>query len=116
MSHFQKLFDNRFIGAWDLQTDDGKPREAVVEISKVTIETLETERGKESCPVVWFAGKDKGMVLNRTNGKRIAKLYGADANGWAGKRVTLYPDTVKAFGEMVDCVRVKPSKPPAKAR
>ena len=111
MSHFQKLFDNRFIGAWDLQDDEGKPRETTVEIANVTIETLETERGKEQCPVLWFKGKDKGMVLNRTNGRRIAALYGSNTDKWKGKRVRLYADTVKAFGEMVDCVRVRKTKP-----
>ena len=47
------------------------------------------------------------MVLNKTNAGIIAKLYGTDTDAWVGKKIVIYATTCKAFGETVECVRVK---------
>jgi len=58
--------------------------------------------------VVQFKETEKELVLNRTNAYAIADfLNERDALKWVGHSVTLYPTTCQAFGETVDCIRVK---------
>jgi hypothetical protein len=40
-----------------------------------------------------FAGKEKQMILNATNRKRLVKLFDTtDTKKWVGKSITLYVD------------------------
>ena len=104
MSHFRKLFDDRFIGTYDL---DGKP-ELTVTIEDIGMETMRTQDGAEADkPVVSIKGAKKKWVLNKTNAKTIAELYGVDTDNWLGKKVTLYVTECQAFGSKVECIRVK---------
>ena len=77
----------------------------------VTIERLEIEpvgRGKEMKPVIYFAGKQKGMVLNKTNSKKIAEIAGStDTDDWHGIQIKLYSTEVDFQGETVEAIRVK---------
>ena len=41
-------------------------------------------------------------------------MYGPETNEWKGKRVTLYPAVVSAFGKDAEAIRVRPN-PPANA-
>ena len=76
------------------------------------METLEGEKGeKDTKPVVRLKGKKKLWVLNKTNAKIIAKLHGNDVDGWVGKAIALYATTCDAFGETVECVRVRKAAP-----
>lgn len=116
MPHFRLLFQDEYLAAPDLHDKD-----VTVTIARVQVETLTREDGKEDRPVVHFEEmlrrpkKDqKRWVLNKTNAKAIAKLYGPETEGWRGKRITLFPSTCKAFGEVVECIRVRPKRPPEK--
>ena len=105
------LFPSQFIAAADL-----KGRDVTLTISRLGIgESLRAEGGKAvKKHIVYFAEMDKRpeddrkkWVLNKTNAKTIAKLYGNDTDAWIGKRITLFPTTCQSFGETVDCIRVK---------
>ena len=75
---------------------------------------IEILRGEsEAKPIAYFTDCDKPMVLNQTNGRVIAKLYGDPMETWSGKRVTLFPTTCEVSGETVPCVRVRPLNPDA---
>jgi hypothetical protein len=77
----------------------------------VTIDRVEMEpvgRSKEMKPVVYFAGKQKGMVLNKTNSKKIAEIASSpDTDEWHGVAVKLYATEVDFQGETVEAIRVK---------
>jgi len=108
MTHWRKMFDERFIGSWDFE---GKP-EGVVTIKSVQIEELQTQDGTSAKkPVLYFTKGKKGMVLNKTNARVIAELYGNDTDKWVGKSVALFATTCQAFGKTVECVRVKNQRP-----
>jgi hypothetical protein len=50
--------------------------------------------------------------LNATNFKNIAKAHGSNfIEDWIGKKVSIYITSVKAFGSVVDALRIKPSAP-----
>ncbi len=106
--HFKLLFPSEYLGSHDLQGKD-----ATVTIKKVVVEELKTDRGSERKPVMYFEKTEKKLVLNKTNAKSIAALYGPEINVWAGKRITLYGTPVSAFGKEVEALRVRPTAPQA---
>ena len=99
--NIKEAHPSKYVSAADLQ---GKPH--VVTMSHVTME--EVGRNKDSKPVLWFNGKAKGMVLNKTNGAFIAEIYGDETNNWKNKQIEIYPDRCLFEGEMKDCLRVRP--------
>lgn len=102
-----QIFPSKYITAADL---NGKP--FTLTIKSVTLEEMVTHENKrEKKPVVWFSGAQKGFVMNVTNARIILALYGDDTDGWTGKRITLYPTQVRAFGEMQDAIRVREEIP-----
>jgi hypothetical protein len=106
------MYDSEYLYAWDLQGKD-----ITVTIAKVRGVELVAEGGRKAKkPCVWFEGKDKGLAINKTNGKTIAALYGAQAEDWIGKRITLYPTTTQMGGETKDCIRIRNRVPPEQKR
>jgi hypothetical protein len=102
------VFPSRYVTAADL---DGKS--FTLTIKSVTLEEMITHDNKMvTKPVLWFAQAAKGMVLNVTNAKILAHLFGDDTDFWPGQRVTIYPTRVKAFGSMQDAIRVREEIPP----
>lgn len=107
MSDVRAMFDDIHVKAWDLE---GKDR--IVTIEKVTAGELKDKSGKSSKkPIVHLAGKSKGLVLNKTNMKTVAAMYGYDTRAWAGQKIIIYPTTTSMGGETVDCIRVRPRVP-----
>jgi hypothetical protein len=76
----------------------------------VTIERVEMEpvgQSREMKPVVYFRGKDKGVVLNKTNAKKVIALAGGstETDAWIGVQIRLYATEVPFQGEMVEAIR-----------
>lgn len=91
-----------------LKSADIKGREPTVTIRAIEVEEITGQKGKEHKPVLYFEGKEKGMVLNRTNADMIADFLGPDYTQWAGHAVTLYVTRVQSpQGGMTDGLRVK---------
>lgn len=109
MPHWKALTDRSYIFAFDLGGKD-----ANVKISKVEAGTLVGDGGRKTKkPVVYFEGKEKGLALNATNAKTIARLYGNMTEDWIGKWITLFPTTTEMAGDRVDCIRIRPTAPRA---
>lgn len=110
-THWKKLDNPDYLGAYAFQPG----QEMVLEIAKVGQETVfnPTTGKKEDCTVARFTdNKVKPMILNVTNCKQIAKLYGTPyIEDWNGCRITVYIAKVKAFGEEVDALRIKKKIP-----
>lgn len=113
---YRLLFPSDYLAAPDLRGKD-----ATLTIRRVLVEDLKTKEGTEKKGIVYFeetkakadqdGTKEKRLVLNKTNAKTIAKMYGNEIEKWAGCRVTLFPTTTPAFGETVDCIRIRPQVP-----
>lgn len=88
-------------------------RTIAVEITGVEEVTVpEPRTGKAIRKVaVAFRGARKRLLLNATNAKALAKLFGVETDAWAGKRVMLAPETVRAFGGDHCVVRVTGAAP-----
>lgn len=102
------LFPSQYLAGPDLM---GRDVVVVIDSIDPRHELHRADNTKERKPVVTLRGKTKKWVLNKTNAKRIAKLYGPEATGWIGKSITLYMEKVKAFGEVHDAIRVRQEKP-----
>lgn len=86
-----------------LKAADLQGREAAVVISQVKFEKMD---GKDRA-VLFFLGKTKGLMLNKTNINNIVQLYGEETNDWNGKEIVLYPSMVDYQGKSVEAIRVK---------
>ena len=89
-----------------------KDRPATMTIKEVKIESLPSiKTGKEENKVILcFEESKKPLILNATNAKRLAKLFGRDTDTWAGQVVELYAEEVKAFGALHNAARIRESK------
>lgn len=90
----------------NLKAADLAGAEVIVTIDHVDFEPIGQQR--EMKAVVYFKGKQKGLVLNKTNGKKIAAIAGTEeTDDWTGVKIRLYPTETEFQGDTVDCIRVK---------
>src|SRR6185503_10037910 len=76
---------------------------------RVVIDRVEMrDVGDDHKPVLFFQGKEKGVVLNKTNANNIAIAYGDDTDEWHGKEVVLYEAMVDFQGRSVAAIRIRP--------
>ena len=95
-------FPSKYLKAADLQD-----RAVTVSMSHVAVEEIKSMRGMDTKPVLYFQGKEKGLVLNKTNSNAIAKLYGEETDDWVGQPIEIFPTTVDFQGDMVEAIRVR---------
>lgn len=108
-THYKKLRNPNFLGSWDIP--GGK--DLVATITKVENQEVfnQSDNSKETVLVVELAGQ-KPLIANATNCKNIAKACKSDyIEDWTGKQIALYTTKIKAFGDVVDAVRVRPNAP-----
>ena len=104
-THWKLLINPDYIGAYWLTPGE----DATVTIDFVHREVITGTGGKkEECTVAHLRNGVKPFILNVTNSKSIAKLYGPFIEDWAGKQITLYASTAKMAGDTVECLRVRP--------
>lgn len=115
--HWKKIVsDPNFIGEGDFAPGEEK----VLTILRVNqSETVTTAEGKSKKAVVhWKEPGNKPMILNVARSKAIEKVAGSGyLEDWPGVAVQLFIEHgIKAFGEVVSAVRVRPFKPRIKAQ
>jgi hypothetical protein len=107
-THWRKLKDTNYLGSWDVVD-----KELILTIKNIESKNVQSPDGKtEELPVMIFTEDYKPMILNATNFKNIAKAHGSNfIEDWIGKKVSIYITSVKAFGSVVDALRIKPTAP-----
>lgn len=88
-------------------------RNVTVTIRSVSeVEVPEPRTGRPMTRVaVEFAGARKRLLLNATNAKSLAKLFGVETDQWSGCVVVLRPETITAFGAQHCVVRIAGAAP-----
>lgn len=111
LTHWKKLSNPNYLGAYSIE--DGK--DMILTISNVRQEEVIGSDGKkEDCIVCYFSDADKPMILNATNCKQIAKLAGTPyIEKWVGLKIQVGIEKVKAFGDVVEALRVRKFAPQA---
>ena len=109
MTHWKKLSNPDYLGSYAFE----KGQEMTLTIGSVREESVTGADGKkEDCIVAHFRENVKPMILNATNCKAIAKLYKTPyIEEWVGKQIVVRVQQVKAFGDVVDALRIKPEIP-----
>lgn len=96
---------------WLASEDLPLDREVEVEVEDVRLfkdVKFEAGRTEPKVAALKFVGKEKLMILNSTNRKRMVKMFTSDTRKWRKQRITLYVDpTVKMRGELVCGLRIK---------
>lgn len=103
-------YEGNFLEAADLLG-----REVEVEIREVVpANTVRAEDGQIiPKPILYFAGAKKGLILNKTNARRIILCYAPDRpsmDEWVGLKITLLNEDDRRpdmNGRKGPCVRVK---------
>ena len=109
-THYRELFNSDYIGAYSLEPG----KDLVVTIKSVKKEAIvSTDGKKEDCVIAQLIGQ-KPMIVNATNAKTIRTVLGTPfIEEWAGGRIQLYSTPVKAFGDVMDALRVRKFAPKA---
>lgn len=96
-----QMFPSKYLSAADLQGQS-----VPVTMDRVIMEQIRSDGGLEDKYVLYFRGKEKGLVLNITNANTIADLYGHETEDWAGRQIILYSTRVQFGSKMVDAIRI----------
>lgn len=115
--HFKLLNPSKYLGAADFEAPDWKyGKEPTLTIRHVQLESMEGELPKGSPPgtpapketkgMITLDESPKGWLMNVTNARCLAAMFGTETNAWIGKRVTLHVEQVLSFGEWVPGVRI----------
>ena len=80
---YDELFPGRFLKAGLF-----RGRAVTLRITDVDVEPLPQDKGGDKMRgIITFAGTDKQLVLNSTNGQCIRAMFGKGVREWIGKRV-----------------------------
>ena len=111
LTHWKKLSNPNYLGAYSIE--NGK--DLILTISLVRQEEVIGADGKkEECIICYFSDADKPMILNATNAKMIQKLLKTPyIEQWAGHKIQIGIEKVKAFGDVVEALRVRKFLPKA---
>jgi len=95
---------------YETQSDWLKAADLNMQEHTLTISDIsEAEVGGKMKLILHFAGKEKTLVLNKTNKDAIGYAYGEeDTDPWIGKTLILYPTKVDYQGKSVEAIRVRP--------
>jgi hypothetical protein len=91
-------FPSDYIRAADLQGRD-------IEVVMTHVEMKDI--GGDHKPVLYFEGKTRGLVLNKTNTAAITAAFGDETDEWAGQKIIIFPTKVDYQGKRVDAIRVR---------
>lgn len=110
-THWKKVVsDPNYLG----EADFNEGEEKIATIAGVARdEVIQTAEGKSKKAVVHFRENLKPMILNVARSKAIEKVAGSPYfEDWVDVKIQLYIEHgIKAFGDVVSAVRVRPRKP-----
>lgn len=114
-THWKKLVDTNYLGSWDITS--GRMTLIIANVKKERIFN-QNKNAEESCIVASFTDERyKPMILNKTNCKTMQKLTGTPyIEKWAGQRIEIKTEKVRAFGELVDALRINKTAPEVESK
>lgn len=110
---YRAFFDSEILRVWHLEGREKTFRIAAVRrFTGETVDANTKKRKVQRQPALRLETKsgrpvELPLLLNKTNAKTIAQLYGKRPADWVGHWITLYPTTTEAFGRTEDCIRIR---------
>ena len=92
-----------------LKAEDIGASQPELVIEKVEVETFGSDDEREHKLALYFKGKDKGIVSNKTNTKRLVESFGAETDKWVGRKIRASQNhTPLGIGFTLTAVTAKP--------
>lgn len=115
-THYKKLANPDYMGAYSLDDGNNGYFEVDAIVKYVKTQQVTSPQGKKSQELVGFTDKPKPFVINATAQKVLVRLSKSRyVEDWTNIPITFYVETgVKAFGDVVDALRIKAQKPKKK--
>ena len=112
-THWKSMTNPNYLGVYSLP----EGRDIVLTIKSVGQElVMGADGSKEQCVVMHFQEPVKPFICNKTNLKQITKLLKTPyVEQWSGSKIQIASEKVKAFGDVVDALRVRSKLPQAQA-
>lgn len=98
-----ETFPSKYLKAADLGGREIKVIMQNVEMEQVGQDSDENKMK----PVLYFKGKEKGVVLNKTNATTIGDHYGDDTDDWYDQPLILFSMKVDFQGKVTDSIRCR---------
>jgi len=92
-------------------TDIPAGREAKVIIAACAMVQMDNNGEKQTKLALSFHGKEKKLLLNKTNAGTISHVHGPDTDNWIEKEIIMFSTQVDFAGQMVDAIRLRVVKP-----
>ena len=92
------LYPSNYLKSSDLGTR--KVRVVVLDVRQESV-------GDELKPCMYFANKDKGIVLNKTNALMMEFHFGAETDDWHGKEILLKAEPTTFQGKAMMGIRIE---------
>jgi hypothetical protein len=86
-----------------------KDAPTAVTVRDVSAQRVEVQGKSKTAIVMHFKESDKGAILNKTNAKALAEVFGPETDEWKGQKVELYAEKGTAFGKTGYWLRIKPA-------
>jgi hypothetical protein len=100
MNILKDAFPSKYI-----KSDDLAGQRVPLTVMAVTMEDI---GDKEFKPIMRFMGREKGMVINKTNATLMSAIWGEDTDRWTGQKLDLFAMPVNFQGKMVMGLSVAP--------
>lgn len=100
-----EFYQSRFLDASDLAK-----AQVPVKISRITTEAIRDPQDFKKLVrkiLIFFEGKKKPMVVNKSNFKFLRSQFGEDTDAWIGQQLLVYSVPMEAFGRTVDALRLR---------
>lgn len=99
---YSEMYPNRF-----LKADLLKGQKVTLTVKDIIGEELTGDDEKSQLKwILRFVERPLELVIPKVNGECFRRMFGNDPHTAIGKRVTLFPTKTKAFGQVVDCIRI----------
>jgi hypothetical protein len=96
--NIEEAFPSKYLKAADLQGQSVVAKMATVRQEKV---------GDDQKIILYFVGKEKGVVLNKTNKNTIVGLYGTETDEWTGQPIEMFAALVDFQGKQTEAIRFR---------
>jgi hypothetical protein len=116
MPDINASFSSKYLRAADIGPEGSS---LLVTIARISQESMKNQAGQtEMKPIVFFRELgDKGLVLNKTNAKKISTLMkSSDTDDWIDQPIQLFSTETEFGGDTIACIRVKQAALPTKAQ
>jgi hypothetical protein len=97
--NYNDFHTSKFIGVADLNGTSH-----IVQIERFSSEQLQDGKVK---PAIHFIGKQKSLLVNKTNWGTLGAAFGKDLNSWVGRSVELFAMPCQGPTGMTQGVRVR---------